>query len=495
MKTLIQIEKSRKEVSIATSQEIKSELGQFLTPYSTALFMSSLFSNLTEANLTLLDPGAGIGSLSSSFIETYRKINRSGILSVDAIELDENLISNLKNNLDSFSDDFIKIQIQNSDFIEECAFGKLWNKKESYTNVILNPPYKKITKHSKYKSLLKTLDLDAVNLYAAFMLLSINQLAENGELVGIIPRSFCNGVYYKKFREFLLRNTIIKRIHLINSRKSAFQDDDVLQENVILHLIKKNSSQVSNYETIVSFSDRIDFSSIEKKYYNLTDIVKNDDFDKIIHIPDSNYNIPNSSIKQYSLSDLKIMVSTGPVVDFRAKDFISNIESKDCLPLIYPAHFSNYSISFPKEQFKKFNYIIKNNQSEKFLFPKGNYVLVKRFSSKEEKKRISASILIEDNFNYPFYGFENHLNVFHSNKKGLDIKLALGLAGYLNSTYVDNYFRQFSGHTQVNASDLRKIPYPSLGVLRRIGIWIEKNIKVLSTDSIDQYLEEILDAE
>ena len=61
------IESSRAQVSSETSHDVKTELGQFLTPYSTAIFMSSLFTNLKKSNLKLLDPGAGIGSLSTSF--------------------------------------------------------------------------------------------------------------------------------------------------------------------------------------------------------------------------------------------------------------------------------------------------------------------------------------------------------------------------------------------------------------------------------------------
>ena len=66
-------------------------------------------------------------------------------------------------------------------------------------------------------------------------------------------------------------------------------------------------------------------------------------------------------------------------------------------------------------------------------------------------------------------GFENHLNVCHVNKSGFSPTLAAGLSLYLNSSLVDNYFRQFNGHTQVNATDLRALPYPEGSVLERIG--------------------------
>lgn len=65
--------------------------------------------------------------------------------------------------------------------------------------------------------------------------------------------------------------------------------------------------------------------------------------------------------------------------------------------------------------------------------------------------------------------FENHLNVFHHNGKGLDRVIAAGLSLWLNSSVVDQYFRTFSGHTQVNASDLRSLRYPSLAMLKLLG--------------------------
>ena len=40
---------------------------------------------------------------------------------------------------------------------------------------------------------------------------------------------------------------------------------------------------------------------------------------------------------------------------------------------------------------------------------------------------------------------------------------------FLNSSIVDMYLREFSGHTQVNAADLRSLFYPTLSQLVRLG--------------------------
>ena len=99
----------------------------------------------------------------------------------------------------------------------------------------------------------------------------------------------------------------------------------------------------------------------------------------------------------------------------------------------------------------------------------GWYVVTRRFSSKEEKRRIVAALHTPDHVPGAKVGFENHLNVFHQNKAGLEPVIAKGLALYLNSTLLDLYFRQFSGHTQVNATDLRAPHYPNRETLIHLG--------------------------
>ena len=97
---------------------------------------------------------------------------------------------------------------------------------------------------------------------------------------------------------------------------------------------------------------------------------------------------------------------------------------------------------------------------------------MRRFSSKEEKRRIVASVVRPDSFpNAEVLGFENHLNIFHERKQGMSEVLAHGLATFLSTTGVDENFRRFNGHTQVNATDLRLIKYPSKDNLVVLGEW------------------------
>ena len=169
-----------------------------------------------------------------------------------------------------------------------------------------------------------------------------------------------------------------------------------------------------------------------------------------------------------TLDDLGTQVSTGRVVDFRAKEALAFEGNGRTVPLIYPVHFENGYVVWPKPG-KKPNYLAIAPNTESLLVPAGTYVLVKRFSAKEEKRRVTAAVCDPARLPGDDYGFENHLNYFHRRGNGLPIVFAKGLAAYLNSTLVDAYFRQFSGHTQVNATDLRSLKYPDLATLNQIG--------------------------
>jgi len=259
-------------------------------------------------------------------------------------------------------------------------------------------------------------------------------------------------------------------VHLFASRTTAFKDDNVLQENVIIRLErggKQGDVTVSN-STDDSFAD---LATHEQPFER---IVFPHDLERFIHVPNS---IGQNAIElsqgvRSTLPDLAISVSTGPVVDFRLLDHIQQQPDKGTVPLLYPGHFSGQTTQWPMDGIKRGNAIKLNSDTKKWLYPNGFYTVVRRFSSKEEPRRIVASVVRPDIFpGATMLGFENHLNVFHENKHGLPEALAYGLAAFLNTTAVDDNFRQFNGHTQVNATDLRFMKYPDRRTLIALGEW------------------------
>lgn len=120
----------------------------------------------------------------------------------------------------------------------------------------------------------------------------------------------------------------------------------------------------------------------------------------------------------------------------------------------------------------------------------GTYVLTRRLTAKEEKRRIVASIYTADIADVEVVGFENKTNYFHELGNPLDNDVAKGLWVFLNSTLVDKYFRQMNGHTQVNATDLRTLRYPTKEQLILMGKMI--NFDNFEQDKIDNIIDSII---
>jgi len=281
----------------------------------------------------------------------------------------------------------------------------------------------------------------------------------------------------------------LRHIHVFHSRKQAFKDDDVLQENIIFHAVKGATPN----QVVITASSGPDFDDMTIREADYYQVVKASDPEHFIHIAaiESDQVVTDRMARfNHTLDQIGIRVSTGPVVDFRLREFLVDKPEKGTVPLIYTAHFDGNVVRWPREDFRKPNAIRFANPVRKWLMPNGCYVVTKRFSAKEERRRIVAAIHDEKRVPGKSVGFENHLNVFHARGKGLPLILAKGLAVYLNSTMVDQYFRIFSGHTQVNATDLRRIPYPSVEELEALGRRIGSQFP--NQAEVDRILEETI---
>ncbi|MFK1294176.1 Eco57I restriction-modification methylase domain-containing protein [Pseudomonas aeruginosa] len=487
--SLDHVDSVRREVAPKTDRKLKSALGQFMTPSSVARFMAGMFPPSSVEKCRLLDAGAGVGALSCAFLDRWKAgEHKFKQVEATAYEIDEKLRVHLSNHLAGYAD--VTPTVVGGDYIELTATPDFVS--PGYTHAILNPPYKKINTGSAHRLALRTVGIETVNLYSAFVALAVAQMSPGGQVVAIIPRSFCNGPYYKPFRKFVLERAAIRDIHLFNSRSTAFKDDEVLQENIIIRL--ERDGEQGDVNITISTDDS--FSDLVSHSHSFNRIVFDTDPERFIHVPVSPEEsaIEQSKTVAFSPEDLGVKISTGPVVGFRMRSLLRELPEPGTVPLLYPNHFSSNGLGvvWPGESRKKPSAILRNEETEKWLYPNGFYCLVRRFSSKEEKRRVVARVLDPSEIgDSPMVGLENYFNVFHDKKKGLSKELAYGLAVYLNCTAVDQQFRRFNGHTQVNATDLKLMKYPSRETLLGLGSWAIKQ-KEITQKIIDQKMEEVL---
>ncbi len=465
--------------SLVKARSQKEKLGQFLTASHVADFMASMFGSLPKT-VRLLDAGAGAGALTKAFVSRCCE-GYDGVRTIEATlyEIDSGILDELYSVMcgceRACGDAGIRFtfNVQSVDFIQEVSTritGGLFGQGASkFDAAIANPPYRKISSSSAERHALRSVGIETSNLYTAFISLIHRLLVPGGQLVGITPRSFCNGPYFRPFREDFLSRLELCRLHVFESRQAAFRDDSVLQENIIFHAVQGPNQP-----------DRVRISSssgecggdVTESWFPFAEIVHSLDPEKFIHIPSA---AGHASAKEVMLgldSDLAALgltVSTGRVVDFRHKDALRKQPESGTAPLLYPCHFNGGTVRWPKHGARKPNAILDNDDTEPWLVPSGVYVLTKRFTSKEERRRVVACLFDPDIVPTERIGIENHLNYFHCNGRGLERSLALGLWAFLNSTTVDQYFRRFSGHTQVNATDLRTLFYPGRDTLQAMG--------------------------
>ncbi len=182
----------------------------------------------------------------------------------------------------------------------------------------------------------------------------------------------------------------LRRLHVFESRQAAFRDDNVLQENIIFHAVKGRSQPD---ELTISSSSGEHGDDITETVFPFAEIVHPNDAEKFIHIPSA---ASHATAKETmdglraSLASLGVAVSTGRVVDFRLKDALRKEPVRGTVPLLYPCHFNGGTVHWPKLEARKPNAILDNDETRPWLVPSGVYLLTKRFTSKEERRRLAA---------------------------------------------------------------------------------------------------------
>ena len=471
------------------------EHGQFLTPPSVARYMAKQIGRI-QNGASLLEPAIGSGVLVCALIERLISEKRPLEISITAYEIDKELCNFSRKALTIANKEAekngIKInwQVREEDFILACLpadeqpslFDYNKSKQQAFTHVISNPPYFKLNVEDKrVKAVYGKLN-GHTNIYTLFMALSAKLLLPQGKACFIVPRSFCSGVYFSEFRRDLLKDVTPFSLHVFQSRNDVFKSDAVLQENVIFSFEKLSQPQEHRY-----WAGYINISS-SKDYKNLNDGLISRQV-SLKHFLNDHYGlllfrVPTGILDEQvldavdkwdgSLEKYDFQVSTGRVVPFRAKELLREQVKvgNGTVPLFWMQNVKPYQTEYPLEKFDKPQAILVNDPS--LLMPNANYVLLRRFSAKEDKRRLVSAPFIGEGFKFEQIGFENHLNVIFRKKGTFSISETIGLSAILNSAIVDRYFRIVNGNTQVNAAELRILPLPPLEVIKNIGEKIRK---------------------
>jgi len=493
----------------------KKDNGQFFTPTPIARLLAS-YCDLNKATIKILDPGCGTTILSCALAEQITQ-NSTDIERIDLVAYETDLklipfsqiaLNYLKKWLLNKGVEFNYVLLK-SDFILDNAsvlrenklqmlFEEIKKVDEDFDIIISNPPYFKLSKVDKRVIASQELVSGQPNIYSIFMGIAAKLLTANGTLIFITPRSFASGNYFKAFRELFFNTVQIKIIHLFNSRKDTFNRDSVLQETVVIKAIKEKIDP--NKKVLVSSSTSIkDIYKPTIKYFNSSELIDLHSKEKILHLPtsDKEERILNLvSTWKNVLTDFNIKISTGPVVSFRALNFIQNNYENETVflaPLFWLHNVNKMILEWPKQSKEKGQFIKIESSSKSLLIPNKNYLLLRRFSTKDDKSRLIAAPYFCNYVKSDYIGVENKVNYIYRKDGHLNRNEVVGLCALLNSELFNTYFQIFNGNVNVSATELREMRFPPLNNIKEIGnkIILSNNYSMSNVNSIVNELFEL----
>lgn len=496
-------ERLGREYANASIQKDKKHKGQFFTPLAISAFMGGLATTPKKRNVSILDPGCGMAILSCALIEHLIEISFGDHIELTLYETDNKVVPFTERVLSFLkawcSDRHVTVDyhLREMDFVlDKCEcldgadtiFGEILGA-EAYDYIISNPPYFKLAKDDVHTRSCAGIVDGQTNIYALFMAICAKMLAEDGQMIFITPRSFASGRYFQSFRDFLFKHVQIDLIHLFNTRKDTFAKDEVLQELVItrMHPRGVESSITISYSQGIS-----DLSRPYQKEYAAKDIVDVDGEEKVVYLPvDGRDEAILGLFRSWdgNMEKYGIKISTGPVVAFRAYDYIVNEPTDDTVPLYWLHNVVKMLCDHPVQKKDKGQYIRVAPETRAALLPNKNYVLLRRFSSKDDSSRLVAAPYFGNMTKHEFVGIENKLNYIYRPKGRLRRDEVMGLTALLDSNLFDAWFRTFNGNINVSATELRMMPLPPIETIREIG----REIILKNNFSIDYINDLVLD--
>lgn len=391
-------EYTKESIDYLKNTDIKKrkKLGQYFTPKS---IRELLLSKLPKKdNADILDPACGSGE----FLLSCKKYFKNPILY--GFDIDKKLIniaSKLVKNASIKNFDFLNIDIN----------------KKKYDYIIGNPPYFELKLNEEIKKKYFDIIKGRVNIFSLFIKTGLDLLKDGGYLAYVVPPSMNNGAYFSKLREYIIKNSSLEYLHIIDGADNFH----LANQKVMLIILKKtNSKKSSKY---IFKKNGITIFTEDKKFLNKA--YKN----------------------TVSLKDIGYTVKTGSIIWNEHKEKLTNEKNNSTL-LIWASNINNGKIIIGYTKGKP--QYIKNISND--LIIKSRVVVVNRITGSSKEINIKAAIVNEKEFIC-----ENHVNVIYMSKNAnCNYSLEDIFKALQNKTNI-KVMRLISGNTQISKTELERL--------------------------------------
>ena len=391
-------EYTKESIDYLKNTDIKKrkKLGQYFTPKS---MRELLLSKLPKKdNADILDPACGSGE----FLLSCKKYFKNPILY--GFDIDKKLIN-------------ISSKLVKNAIIKNFDFLNIDINKKKYDYIIGNPPYFELKLNEEIKKKYFDIIKGRVNIFSLFIKTGLDLLKDGGYLAYVVPPSMNNGAYFSKLREYIIKNSSLEYLHIIDGADNFH----LANQKVMLIILKKtNSKKSSKY---IFKKNRITIFTEDKKFLNKA--YKN----------------------TVSLKDIGYTVKTGNIIWNEHKEKLTNDKNNSTL-LIWASNINNGKIIIGYTKGKP--QYIKNISND--LIIKSRVVVVNRITGSSKDINIKAAIVNEKEF-----VCENHVNVIYMSKNANQNYSLEDIFKALQDKTNIKVMRLISGNTQISKTELERL--------------------------------------
>jgi adenine-specific DNA-methyltransferase len=385
-----------------TSLEHRKKHGQFFTPRSLREELLSKLPKLVRPKV--LDPACGTGEFLLSAKEYFIEPE------LYCWEIDSTLAEIARKIIP-------EAIVENADSLAKPF-------EEEFDVVLGNPPYFEFKPSREIERIYREVLWGRPNIYAFFVYLGIKVLKPGGYLAYVISSSMNNGAYFRKLREFIMRNSDIIYLKVLDNPYIFHNVNHTFQL-----LVLKKVPNTGRY--VFRKSDSLIFSE------------KAEDLKKIFS-------------EASTLKELGYKVQTGRVVWNQNREKLTNDPYEGIL-LIWSHNVKNGELVLGK-----------NRRPQYIKYPvekadRGPAIVVTRIVGHPKKASIEAAFVPS---NISFVA-ENHVNVIYPPKEATFHEI-MEIVHQLNSSETQKIVSMITGNTQISKKELENLVPIKLSIERAL---------------------------